>query len=73
MGLCGCEPYHQRPAAGAHFREDSIYRAVLPASYLCPLDRIGLAAGRSLPEVIEDAITQYCLSGGVDPEVSRIG
>ncbi len=71
--FCGCEPYHERPPVGEFLREDVIYRASIPIPYLCPLDKIAIATGRSLPGVVEDAITQYCLARGVDPERFRAG
>lgn len=68
-----CEPYHQRPPVGEFFREDAILRAAIPIPFLCPLDKIGIATRRSLPEVVEEAITQYCLARGVDPNRFRAG
>lgn len=63
--FCACEPLHRNAPSGTHGREDVLYRAAIPISLLCPLDRAAIAIGCSLPEVVEQAIREYCVLRGV--------
>ena len=67
--FCPCEPFHQQPPVGNHLREDVILRSVIPLPFLCPLDLIAMTRGVSMSEIVEEAITEYCRSRGVDPEL----
>jgi len=65
--FCACEPFHTNAPVGHRLRDDVLCRAVIPVRFLCALDQIAISSARSLPEVVEQAIAEYCESRGVNP------
>ena len=67
--FCRCEPHHRNALAQGRIREDVLYRTIIPVGLLCVLDRLAIAEGKSMPQMVEEAIAEYCRGRGVDPEL----